>query len=94
MSADYRVFETADFQKGLRELPGAIPAKIAGKLKVYVYPALRLQPHFGPNIRKLRSWKPETWRYRIGRWRFFYEIDEPEKIVYMIALHQRKDAYH
>jgi mRNA interferase RelE/StbE len=58
-----------------------------------VYPQLREYPHFGPNIRKLKGFHPETWRYRIGAWRFFYEIDEEEKIVFMIAAHHRSVAY-
>jgi mRNA-degrading endonuclease RelE of RelBE toxin-antitoxin system len=30
-----------------------------------------------------------AWRYRIGAWRFFYEIDETEKIVYLLAASHR-----
>ncbi len=90
---DYRIFETTVFEKDLERLPHAIAPKIRAKLKDYVYPQLHLQPHFGLNIKKLRNWKPETWRYRIGAWRFFYEIDESKKIVFMTALDNRKDAY-
>jgi mRNA interferase RelE/StbE len=54
---------------------------------------LREEPHFGSNIKKLRDFTPETWRYRIGDWRFFYQIDEEEHIVYLIAAHHRKEAY-
>jgi mRNA interferase RelE/StbE len=79
--------------KDLNRLPAAIEPKIKAKLLNYVYPQLRNQPHFGPNIKKLRQWKPETWRYRIGPWRFFYEIDEPQKIIFLTALSDRKDAY-
>ena len=93
MSPDYRIFETTVFRKDAESLPHAIAPKIQAKLKDYVYPQLRQQPHFGTNIKKLRQWKPETWRYRIGPWRFFYEIDEHQKIVFMTALDQRKDAY-
>ena len=74
-------------------MPSVIGPKIKAKLLGYVYPQLRHQPHFGPNINKLRQWKPETWRYRIGPWRFFYEIDETQKIVYLTTLSDRKDAY-
>ncbi len=35
----------------------------------------------------------ETWRYRIGSYRFFYEVDEKESIVYMLAVDARKDSY-
>ncbi len=64
------------------------------KLQEYVYPELRQHPHFGANIKKLKHLKPETWRYRIGAWRFFYEIDEDSKIVFLIAAHHRSSAYN
>ena len=38
-------------------------------------------PHFGANIKKLKDFTPDTWRYRIGAWRLFYEIDEEEKVA-------------
>ena len=93
MLTDYRIFETTVFQEDLADLPRAIQPKMRAKLMDYVYPQLRQQPHFGPNIKKLRQWKPETWRYRIGPWRLFYEIDESKKVVFMTTLDQRKDAY-
>jgi len=77
----------------VEDLPPVVGPKIQAKLTEYVYLQLRLQPHFGPNIKKLRTWKPDTWRYRIGPWRFFYEIDERQKIIFMTTLDQRKDAY-
>lgn len=89
----YRIFETSTFQKNVKEIPISIRSKIEEKLRSYVYPQLRAQPYFGLNIRKLKGWDPEAWRYRIGSWRFFYEIDEREKIVFMLAASQRKDAY-
>ena len=45
------------------------------------------------NIKKLKDFKPETWRYRIGSWRFFYEINEQERIVFMLAASHRSSAY-
>ena len=90
---DYRIFETEVFREDLEDLPHANRPKIQAKLKDYVYPQLSRQPHFGSNIKKLRNWNPETWRYRIGPWRFFYEIDERQKIIFMTTLDHRKDAY-
>lgn len=89
--SNYRIFETAVFQDDLEDLPSAIRPKIEAKLRNYVYSQLREQPHIGSNIKKLKNWKPEAWRYRIGPWRFFYEIDGEKKIVLMTALDQRKD---
>jgi len=91
--SSYRLFETRVFLEDLENLPHALQPKIRAKLAGYVYPQLRRQPHFGLNIKKLQHWKPETWRYRIGPWRFFYEIDEHQKIVFLTTLYHRKDAY-
>ena len=58
-----------------------------------VYPQLRAQPSFGRNIKKLKGYKPETWRYRIGGFRFFTEIDDSRKIVFMTAADTRQKSY-
>jgi mRNA interferase RelE/StbE len=89
----YIIFETEQFQKDLLHIVSSGRAKIAQKLRDFVYPQLREHPHFGPNIKKLKGFDPETWRYRIGAWRFFYEIDDDEKIVFMIAASHRSVAY-
>ena len=89
----YRIFETSQFQKDLKNITRSGQEKIASKLHNYIYGQLEEHPHFGPNIKKLKGYTPETWRYRIGAWRFFYEIDEEEKIVFMIAASHRSVAY-
>lgn len=91
--ADYRVFETDSYAEEVESLRKAGAKKIGTKLEQFVYPQLRLEPHFGPNIKRLTNWEPDTWRYRVSHWRFFYEIDEQEKIVYMTAVHHRGEAY-
>lgn len=89
----YRIFETSVFAHDLESLDASVREKLEQKLRNFVYPQLKNRPHFGPNIKKLRNWEPETWRYRIGSWRFFYEINEKDKVVYMTTLDPRKDAY-
>jgi len=89
----YRIFETERFQKDLQHIAMSGQSKLGQKLQEYVYPQLRNHPHFGPNIKKLKDYKPETWRYRIGSWRFFYEINEQEQIVFMLASSHRSSAY-
>jgi mRNA interferase RelE/StbE len=91
--SDYRIFETEQFQKDLQGKLGPRQEKLTKKLREYVYPRLRAQPYFGKNIRKLRGYKPETWRYRIGPYRFFYEVDEKKKIVFMLAAETRRGSY-
>jgi len=90
---EYKIFETEQFQKDLLALSKAGHPKIVTKLQASVYPELRVRPHFGPHIRKLKGYEPETWRYRIGAWRFFFELDDDKRIVFMIAASHRGAAY-
>ncbi len=90
---DYRIFETEQFQSDLRTNFGARREKVNARLHDDVYPQLRAQPFFGRNIKKLKGYKPESWRYRIGGFRLFYEIDDGRKIVFMIAADTRQKSY-
>ena len=91
--SEFQIFETAEFQKALAKLPLAQLPFIGRKLSAHVYPQLHRQPYFGPNIKKLHDCSPETWRYRLGRYRLFYLIDEDERVVCLLTLDDRKDAY-
>jgi mRNA interferase RelE/StbE len=91
--ADYRIFETDEFRRNVRALDSRQRTFVEIKLNRYVYAQLRVGPYFGPNIKKLHDYEPETWRYRIGRFRVFYSIDEPKRIVNILTLDHRKDAY-
>ncbi len=89
----YRIFETEQFLGDLTQDFEGHGERIRKKLLEYVYPLLRNNPYLGKNIKKLKNYKPDTWRYRIGDYRFFYEINEKERMVYMIAADSRKDSY-
>ena len=91
--SEYRIFETEQFQADLKSLARAGQARLIKKLRTIVYPQLQARPHFGPNIRKLSNYSPDTWRFRIGVWRFFFEINEENKQVWMIAAAHRGAAY-
>jgi len=91
--ADYRIFEAEQFAEDLKRDFEGHGEKIRKKLIEYVYPQLRNNPHYGKNIKKLRNYTPDTWRYRANKYRFFYEIDESEHLVFMIAADSRKDSY-
>lgn len=93
MLSDFRIFETEQFQEDIKSIFGAGEEKIANKLRKYVYPQLRQQPYFGKNVKKLKGYAPETWRYRIGDYRFIYEIDDKKKIVFLIAAGLRSRGY-
>lgn len=90
---NFRIFETSRFSKNLGQDFSGQQERIERKPQSYVYPQLRKNPYFGKNIKKLTNYKPETWRYRIGSYRFFYEIDDQKKIIYMIAADSRQEAY-
>jgi mRNA interferase RelE/StbE len=93
LSNAYRIFETDVFLEDIQELNPGILEKIRKKLDEHAYPALKQQPHFGRNIKKLSDYTPPTWRYRIGDFRIFYSINDESKIVYMLTISDRKDAY-
>ena len=91
--SDYRIFETDEFTKKLGKIARSHRTIIESKLHTYAYPQLKTAPCYGPNIKKLKGYNPETWRYRIGNYRIFYFVDESEKIIYILTIDQRKDAY-
>jgi mRNA interferase RelE/StbE len=88
---DYKIFETYEFIKCIEILPRKENELIKKKLLGYVYPQLKQEPHFGKNIKKLHGYAPDTWRYRIGKYRIFYIIEK--QIVSIISIDHRKDAY-
>ena len=55
----YRIFETEQFQKDLGQIAKSGEKKIFNKLQTFVYPQLRMHPHYGPNIKKLKDFDPE-----------------------------------
>ena len=89
----YRIFETDECLSCLSRLDSRQKVFIEAKLRQRVYPQLRERPHFGPNIKKLHGYQPETWRYRVGRYRVFYGIDESTRMVNIVTVDHRKDAY-
>ena len=92
-SPPYRIFETRQFLRDLARLGVVAERRLEAKLREHVYPILRENPHFGPNVKRLKSWDPPTWRYRIGDWRLFYEINEQQRIIFMTVADHRKQAY-
>ncbi len=89
----YRIFETSEFLKKIEKVTKSDLVFIKKKLAEYVYSQLKEEPHLGNNIKKLVNYSPETCRYRIGKYRLFYVINEEEKIVFILSVDQRKDAY-
>jgi len=90
---NYHIFETEEFIKKIGKISNRDKSFIEKKLFQHIYPQLREEPHYGNNIKKLIDYKPETWRYRISKYRLFYVIDENEKTIYALSIDLRKDAY-
>ena len=91
--SNYRIFETDEFAKALKKLSNTNISFIQKKIGSYVYPQIMNEPCFGKNIKKLRDYNPDTWRYRLGKFRLFYTVDHENRIICILTFDFRKDAY-
>ncbi len=91
--SNYRIFETQEFSKKLNKLSSTNSKFIQKKLNNYIYPQIKKEPCFGKNIKKVRGYIPDTWRYRFGSFRLFYTADHEKKIIFILSVDFRKDAY-
>ena len=91
VSNSYAIVETESFQKTLAKNKSL--ASLYRKIHDIVYPALRREPHFGPNIKRLKGEFNDFYRYRVGDYRLFYTINEKEVIVIVADLRSRQHAY-
>ncbi len=89
----YRIFETSEYLDCLSRISTSDRHFVESKTKNYIFTQLRGEPHFGTNIKKLKGYYPEVWRYRLGHFRLFYDIDENEKVVNILTVEHRKEAY-
>jgi len=90
LSTKFVIAETETFQKKINT---SDYARIYTKIKNYVYPQLKSNPFYGPNIKKLKGKLEGVYRYRIGPFRMFYIIDQDKVIVFILNLEKRKDSY-
>ena len=84
------IAETETFQRSIskKEI-----SKIYNKIKTYIYPQLRSNPFFGKNIKKLKDEFKDVYRYRIGEYRLFYQVDKKQILIFIMDIMKRKDAY-
>ncbi|MBN1633073.1 MAG: type II toxin-antitoxin system RelE/ParE family toxin [Ignavibacteria bacterium] len=90
MSGKYQIAETNNFQKSLSKTGDK---KLYPKIKHLVYPALCENPFYGQHIKKLKGKFDNIYRFRISSFRLFYTVDDDRKIVFIIEIVKRKDAY-
>lgn len=87
---NFKIAETDSFSK---KITRAEYKKLYIKINSYVYPILKRNPYFGPNIKRLKGELSDYYRYRIGDYRLFYKIEEKKIIIFIIDIRHRKDAY-
>jgi mRNA interferase RelE/StbE len=85
---NYKIAETENFQK---KIASKKYNSLHQKILEYVYPILRANPFFGPNIKKLKGEYKELYRFRIGNYRLFYKTDEENLLVFIIDIESRKE---
>jgi mRNA interferase RelE/StbE len=90
LPVEFKIAETATFQKRA-ESPNY--RRFYNKITEGIYPILRKNPYFGPNIKRLKGDLKSIFRYRIGDYRLFYTIDPDAKRVYILEIQNRKDTY-
>jgi mRNA interferase RelE/StbE len=90
LSGKYSVAETESFQKKIKKKEYT---NLYKKIKDYVYPILKKNPYYGPNIKRLKGNYSEYLRYRIGNYRLFYKVDDGKIIIFIVDIAHRKDAY-
>lgn len=86
----YKIAETEHFSGKIKEAKYRSQYR---KITEYVYPILRENTFFGPNIKKLKGKLKELYRFRIGNFRLFYKVSEETVIVLILNNEDRKDAY-
>ncbi len=88
---NFEIAETDNFKKKLKSPDFR---HLIEKITDYVYPQLRKNPFFGPNIKKLKGREfQHIYRYRIGSYRLFYVIEANRALVISVDIQKRKDAY-
>ena len=90
MSVKYKIAETESFQKKIKKPEFR---KLYKKIEEYIYPLIKRNPFYGPNIKRLKGEYLEFYRYRIGDYRLFYTVKDEEIIIYIIDIVHRKEAY-
>jgi mRNA interferase RelE/StbE len=87
--SEFQIAET----KGFTKRKESIAPELYEKIKSVVYPQLRKNPYFGPNIKKLKGKLAPYYRFRIGDYRLFYLIEADKVLVAVVDLKHRQGAY-
>jgi len=70
---DFKIAETDSFVKMVGKSKFN---RLYKKINEYVYPMLRRNPYFGPNIKRLKGQYSDYYRYRIGDYRLMSGVNK------------------
>jgi mRNA interferase RelE/StbE len=84
----YEVILSAEAQEVYTSAEQSLAKKIARCLE-----QLEKNPSFHPNIKALKGDLAGYYRYRVGDYRVFYQIDEANNQVIVNTILYRRDAY-
>lgn len=90
MSTEFKIAETDSFSKKIKK---AEFKAVYNKITNYIYPQLKKNPFYGPNIKKLKGKFSDIYRYRTGQYRLFYTVDTEIIVVFIIDISHRKESY-
>jgi len=82
----YEVLLTSQAQRDLRRLPADVFERVAGVIR-----ALSRTPR-PPRCRKIVGSRSD-WRLRIGDYRVVYEVNDASRLVRVMYVRHRRDAY-
>jgi len=84
--AEYSVSFARSARKELQALDASVATRVLRRLE-----ALSISPR-PTGVIKIEG-ADDLWRLRVGDWRVIYRISDREKLVDIIAIRHRKDAY-
>lgn len=84
--AEYSVTFARSARKELQALDATVATRVLRRLEV-----LSISPR-PTGVIKIEG-TDDLWRLRVGDWRIIYRISDREKLVDIIAIRHRKDAY-
>jgi mRNA interferase RelE/StbE len=83
---DYQVVFSRSAQKELESLPTEVINRITSKIE-----ELKVEPR--PDGCKKLKGQPNHWRIRVGNYRVIYSIDDDSRVVEIIMVCHRSQAY-
>jgi len=79
-------FKIAETNTFLAKISKTKYIKIYKKISDYVYPQLRKNPFFETNIKKLKGEFEGLYRYRVGKYRIFYKVENDKILIIILDL--------